>query len=373
MGQSSKVGIIGDGQLALMLAEALHDQNQEFMCLGDALESPMRTFFPEAVTSDPIKFQQECSVFSLENEFHSIPELKALLGSKIQSLFPTSDSYSHFADKISQRKFYNHCGIPSPQWLALTTPDDLPELKRFTFPFVVKASRGGYDGKGVRVVHSESELQAAFNDFKFNEGNALLIEEKVHIYKEVAQGFLRSKCGHSTLLPLVDTVQESGVCNLVKYPAEVSSSVKDQISSLLKKMMDNGLIGIFNFEFFIDQDGNVLINEGAPRTHNSQHLTLGASEASQFDLLAMYLTDPSKAPFKINTHPSIMINILGKRDGVPSELSLPQFTDVKIHSKLYGKKKSSPGRKLGHVNVVDEGGRQDLLEIGKKILKEYDI
>ena len=373
MKQSSRVGIIGDGQLALMLAEALHEQQVGFMCLSESQESPMWTFFPEAVTSDPLKFQQECSIFSLENEFHSIPELKTLLGDKLPLLFPTPESYSHFADKISQRKFYELCDIPSPQWMALESQTDLPKLKRFNYPFVVKASKGGYDGKGVRVVHSENELEEALKAFKFLEGNALLIEEKVHIQIEVAQGFLRSKEGHCTLLPLVETVQENGVCNLVKYPADVSSSIKNKISAMLKQMMDQGLVGIFNFEFFIDQNGKVLINEGAPRTHNSQHLTLDASQLSQFDLLAMYLTDPSRAPSLIETLPSVMINILGKRDGAPSELSLPRFTDVKIHSKLYGKKKSSPGRKLGHVNVVDKAGQQDLLAIGQKILKEYDL
>lgn len=373
MGQRKKIGIIGDGQLALMLAEALEKREVPFLALSTSHESPMHTFFPQAVTSDQKKFREECTIFTLENEFHTIPELRLLLGNKIDLLFPEAESYAFFADKISQRMFFEKCGISSPRWLALRSLDQLPELSRFTFPFVLKASKGGYDGKGVRVIENQKNLEEALIDFRFREGNELLVEEKVDIFKELAQGFLRHRNGNYTFLPLVDTVQEKGVCNLVKYPASVNDAISEKIELFLKKMMDHGLVGIFNFEFFLDKTGNVLINEGAPRTHNSQHLTIDASTHSQFDLLALYLADPLLAPETISTRSSLMVNILGKRSGPPGELRLPEFTSLEIHPKLYGKNKSSPGRKLGHVNVVDDSGSQDLLSIGRQILQEYDI
>ena len=373
MGQCEKIGIIGDGQLALMLAEALEKRGFSFLALSEASDSPMHTFFPHAVISDERKFREECSLFTLENEFHTIPELTALLGDKINQLFPDADSYAFFADKISQRIFFDKCGIPSPKWVALRTSEDLKHLSEFSFPFILKASKGGYDGKGVRVIQDKNDIDMALKDFPFSEGNELLVEEKVAIIKEIAQGFLRHQNGKFTLLPLVHTVQEKGVCNLVKYPADVDQNISQKIESFLKKMIDQGLIGIFNFEFFLDQNGNVLINEGAPRTHNSQHLTIDASTHSQFDLLALYLAQPDELPETISTRPSIMVNILGKRSDPPGELRLPEFTSVEIHPKLYGKSKSSPGRKLGHVNVVDSSGSHDLLSIGRQILQEYDL
>ncbi|MFP5385422.1 MAG: ATP-grasp domain-containing protein [Bacteriovoracia bacterium] len=373
MMQCFRIGIIGDGQLALMLAESLQKMDVPFLSLSHADESPMHTFFPENVTNDEKRFQQDCSVFTLENEFHTIQELKTLLGEKAQGLFPDLQSYSFFADKISQRTFYAREDIPSPRWCTLEKEEDLVSLSDFPYPFVLKTSKGGYDGKGVRIVTNKEELESALIEFNFYQGNPLLVEEKVAIVKEVAQGFIRSKEGKYTLLPLVETVQEQGVCNLVKYPADVSPDLESQVEAILLKIIHSGLTGIFNFEFFIDSNGKVLINEGAPRTHNSQHLTMNASPFSQFDLLAMYLTTPAHAPEKISAKKSLMVNILGKSKGEYGDLKLPDLGSLEVHGKLYGKKLSSPGRKMGHVNVIDKGSNTDLLTIGRKILKEYEL
>lgn len=370
----SKIGILGDGQLALMLSESLVKLGYEFLCFSTADDSPMHTYFPKSITNDIEKFLNECEVFTLENEFHTIDELKQLLKNKSDNLFPDLHSYSHFANKISQRLFYERAGISSPKWMPLYNEQDLATLKtEFPFPFILKMSQGGYDGKGVRVIHDESMLNQALLDFKFSEGMPLLVEEKIQIKTEVAQGFLKHANGKFTLLPLVETVQEDGICNLVQYPATVNPNIQSQIEFFLEKLINAGLNGIFNFEFFVDKNNRVLINEGAPRTHNSQHLTMDASPFSQFDLLAMYLTDPTLAPEKIKAEASVMINILGKKSGAYGELKLPEVPVTKIVPKLYGKKKSSPGRKMGHVNIVDESGRSDLLSMGRKILQEYEL
>jgi 5-(carboxyamino)imidazole ribonucleotide synthase len=369
-----QVGIIGDGQLALMLAESLIKMKVSFLCLSVNSESPMHTFFPDNITADRDRFKNECTIFTLENEFHTIQELQNLLGEKTNCLFPEIESYSFFADKISQRLFYANAGITSPQWMPLRKESDLITLKlNFNFPYVVKTSHGGYDGKGVRIVHNETELSQALLDFNFHNGQHLLVEEKVHIIKEVAQGFLRNKDGLYTLLPLVETIQENGICNLVQYPPNVSPNTQAQIEFFLERLIATNLVGIFNFEFFIDSNNRVVINEGAPRTHNSQHLTLDASLLSQFDLLALYLTNPKGVPKKIMTKPSVMINLLGKTSGPCGHLRLPEISSLKFRAKLYGKVKCAPGRKMGHVNVIDDDGRADLLAVGKKIFKEYEL
>lgn len=370
----SVIGIIGDGQLALMLSESLSRMGKKFLCLSTAEDSPMHTYFPESITRDIETFVNTCDVFTLENEFHTIDELKQLLKNKSDSLFPDLLSYSFFANKISQRLFYERAGISSPKWMPLYNENDLQKLKNeFSYPFILKMSQGGYDGKGVRVIHDEASLNTALSDFKFQDGTPLLVEEKIQIKTEVAQGFLRNADGKFTMLPLVETVQDNGICNLVQYPATVNPNIQAQIEFFLEKLIKAGLVGIFNFEFFVDKNNRVIINEGAPRTHNSQHLTMDASPYSQFDLLAMYLTDPSSAPAKIKAQSSVMINILGKKSGTCGELKLPDVSVTKVVPKLYGKKKSSPGRKMGHVNIVDESGRSDLLSMGRKILQEYDL
>lgn len=369
------IGIMGDGQLALMLAESLHRRGISFKCLKQSESSPMERTFPTECTSDPELFRKLCDIFTLENEFLKLNELKELLREKADRLFPTLESYSHFADKISQRKLYESLGLLSPEWMELSHQSQTSEvLRKFSFPFIVKASAGGYDGKGVRVVRSDADFARVQKDFGLLEGKTLLIEEMVRIKREVAQGFLRNKEGNVTYLPLVDTIQENGICNFVFYPAKVSDSVANKIEVILAKLANHPLIGIFNFEFFVDDKDQVYINEGAPRPHNSQHLTINASMLSQFDLLGLYLLGATDVPQKIRTKNSAMINILGQSSGPNYELKLPDIKEeVEIFPKLYAKEKSSPGRKMGHVNIVDRFGEHDLGPIARRIFGEYKL
>lgn len=369
------VGIIGDGQLALMLAEALSVLNVDFLALSNTAQSSMERTFPDKTTHDSDSFQKNCQVFTLENEFLSVDSLKNLLKEKSEKLFPDLKSYAFFSNKISQRRLYQELGLPSPRWMELITANDLSAVKQnFPFPFMLKASSGGYDGKGIRIIRTQINFDEALRDFKFSEGHELLVEELLAIKQEVAQGFVRNAQGTHTLLPLVETLQVDGVCNLVNYPAKTSSKIAEEIKTMLEKLINYPLVGIFNFEFIIDHNDHVYINEGAPRPHNSQHLTLDASNHSQFDLLARYLTQDHNLPLTVVTKPSAMVNILGKRSGKDYQLKLPELhSSLSVHAKLYGKEISSPGRKMGHVNLVDVSGKLDLVIIGEQILREYDL
>ncbi len=364
-----KIGIFGDGQLALMLAESLTSKQLPFLALLQSDNSPMERIFPDAVTRDTARFATECDVFTLENEFLKKSELERILGQKASLLFPQIESYQHFADKISQRNLYQKLELPSPKWMAASDEVALKNvLSRFPFPFIAKASSGGYDGKGVRVVKDETELKLAAETF----GYPLLIEDKVKLKTEVAQGFVKTRTGETSFLPLVETLQQDGICHLVQYPAKVSEKVQSAVNSAIKRLAEFPLIGIFNFEFFVDENDCVTINEGAPRPHNSQHLTINASSASQFDLVALALSGHPLP--KVATVSSLMVNILGQSHGKDIPLTLPNLPhSVKVIPKLYGKEKCAPGRKMGHVNLVDEAGAHDLKSLGEKILREYRL
>ncbi len=348
-----------------MLAESLTRKNLPFLALLQSENSPMERIFPGKVTRDSARFVAENDVFTLENEFLKESELKKLLGEKITSLFPEISSYQHFADKISQRTLFQKLGLPSPQWQIISFENEKSEI---AYPLIAKANAGGYDGKGVRVIRSQDELRTVIRDF----GLPLLLEEKIHLKTEVAQGFVRSSDGNIAFLPLVETLQQNGICHLVQYPARVSEQVRNAVTEAIQKLSSHPLNGIFNFEFFVDQNDQVTINEGAPRPHNSQHLTIDASTASQFDLLADALAGlPGKSP---ETMPSLMVNILGQSHGKDVPLTLPELpSGVKIVPKLYGKEKCAPGRKMGHVNLVDVTGKHDLKSLGEKILREYRL
>jgi 5-(carboxyamino)imidazole ribonucleotide synthase len=384
-----KIGIIGDGQLALMLGEAAAAQGLDFLGYGDDLHSSFAVRFPERFRSSQIlsgaraqpnaarvSFAKECDVLTLENEFLSYDELLDLEAVSGTPIIPNPESYRYFQDKISQRKFYESLGIPGPQWQEVTA-----EMKP-SFPLVLKASQGGYDGHGVKVVENEKDYFAALAQFGFEKGKKVLAEEKVKIVREFAQGVLLDGKGNAIFLPLMETLQRNGTCVLTFSKFTINDEqallVRTQVRNALEKISKTRLIGLFNFEFFYTEAGDVWINEGAPRPHNSQHLTLDASPVSQFSILMNFLAkgelDPEWIGKEIPADPAVMVNLLGKSSGKDYTLDWPKLPDeVKSFPKLYLKKECRPGRKMGHLNLVDLSGKVNLSELGEKVLKEYRL
>ena len=378
------VGILGDGQLALMLGEAAEAQRIEFLAFGEDAESPFAVRFPSRfVKGSPrdsvalIEFAKKCSVLTLENEFLACDTLRILEKQTGVAILPDSQSYAQFESKISQRTFYQTLGIDGPRW---TTRRDSIEP-----PCVVKANQGGYDGYGVRFVKNQAELDSALESFGLSEGKSILVEERVEIAGEFAQGALMDGKGNAIFLPLVETVQKNGICELVLTRPRLNESQLKWVSTKVKAALDlivkSGIKGLFNFEFFLTRDGRVLINEGAPRPHNSQHVTLDASDDSQFSIL-MNFANSGKLPVlegntsgnQIEALPAAMINLLGQTSGPKYSLELPVLPSVlRIYPKLYLKKECRPGRKMGHLNLVDPSDSLNLVEFGEKILREYKL
>lgn len=375
------LGFLGDGQLALMLGEAAHAQGIEFLAFGEDAESPFAAKFPERhVLGKPDNanelndFARRCTVLTLENEFFSSAILRKLEKTSGTRVIPSPDDYAHFENKVAQRRFYDSLGLSGPKWSVLNA-ESVAVLK---VPTVLKASQGGYDGYGVRIVEQKQQLEKAMNDLGFAQGREILQEEKVSLKREFAQGAVFDGKGNATLLPLVETVQKNGICEMVLSRSTLPSSELEQITQTIRGMMmkisTTKLQGLFNFEFFVTETGEVLINEGAPRPHNSQHLTLNASATSQFDLLVKFLATGEVEPGEIQAEPAVMVNLLGKSKGTEYVLKLPKLPDsVKIFPKLYLKKECRPGRKMGHLNLVDSTGREDLGLLASKILKEYEL
>ena len=236
------------------------------------------------------------------------------------------------------------------------------------------------------MANSPEELRSALSLFGFNQGKSILVEEKVDLVAELAQGVLFDGNGNSIFLPLVETIQRNGICELVltrpRLSAEILSWVSKQIKSALDALAKSGLKGLFSFEFFLTRDGRLLINEGAPRPHNSQHVTLDASDDSQFSLLMTYASSRNLPTLhgmdssgnEVSVLPAAMINLLGKTTGVQYQLVLPELpASLRVHPKLYLKKECRPGRKMGHLNLVDPSDSLDLVALGQKILKEYQL
>lgn len=377
------IGILGDGQLALMLGESAQSLGVPFLIYGESKSSSCARRFPEAMvygenTLEALAaFAERCEVLTLENEFLSADLLAEISTKSKTPIVPDPESYAYFDHKISQRRFYQELGIASPEWSQVKSASPA------VYPCVLKTSQGGYDGYGVRVVRSEFEWNQALADFGFAESRAILQEELVEIQHEFAQGAVFDGKGGLALLPLVETVQREGTCILVytrpAVSADVLSKVREKTESALKKMASadasKKLKGLFNFEFFYTRSGEVWINEGAPRPHNSQHITLNASPQSQFDALVQFLIDGDLSRAQINKpQAAVMVNLLGRSTGADYRLVLPRLPEtLEVHEKLYLKTECRPGRKMGHLNLVDPSGTLDLHQIGEQVFKEYQL
>ena len=345
----------------------------------------LKTFNWEAPKkkSDLIAFAKQCSVVTLENEFLPSELLDSVQVESGTQIVPNIPSYQKFENKIAQRNFYRKLNIASPKWAVApeTSHQILTELKaNFSYPVVLKASQGGYDGYGVRIVSSPDELEPALLDLRHSKKNPILIEEKVSIKKEFAQAALFDGQGKMILLPLVETVQRNGICELVlskpTLPENELSFVKAKVLEALHLISKSEITGLFSFEFFYTNQNQVYINEGAPRPHNSQHLSMNACEQSQFDLLISFLAsgDLPKVESPLPALPGVMINLLGQSNQSDYALRLPAVpTGIEVFPKLYMKKESRIGRKMGHLNLIDRTGKADLVALGEKILKEYQL
>jgi|GEM_PF-3424482 len=382
------LGILGDGQLALMLGESALKHGLEFFAFGKDKESSVARDHPSRHLPEDMLFQLECSHILLENEFSGVPRLLQLEATG-HSLIPRAQDFVYFAHKIAQRAFYAGLKIPSPKWTAINS--DALEKQIFSalklaetehsYPFVVKKSQGGYDGYGVRVVRNHLEFTNALSQFGFDQGADVLLEECVQISHEFAQGALFDGNGNYNLLPLVETVQRNGICECVisrlNLSVEILREIQAKAITIFRKIANSGIKGLFNFEFFLTKDLRILINEGAPRPHNSQHLTLNAAPISQFDMLVYFAKNgslPLPTESIVPCKPAVMVNLLGQRDSDAYSLTLPSYpAEIGVHTKLYQKKTSRVGRKMGHVVLVDESGTFNLSELAEHTLREYNL
>jgi phosphoribosylaminoimidazole carboxylase PurK protein len=398
------IGILGDGQLSLMLREAAEAQGIDFKVFADAdVESVLRNSGETQQKKSTLMDQfSSCSVITLENEFHTSKQLNDLSQWIGVPVVPSPEHYQNFEGKIAQRKFYQQLGIPSPKYWIIETSEALEQWSKTEkhYPVIVKASVGGYDGYGVRVATQESEVTKAFQDFK-----KIVIEEKINLLAEFAQGAIFDGKGRYLPLPLVETVQVNGICEYVLSEPRMGRSsadfkkIEQSIQNALRKIAESKIEGLFNFEFFATQDANqeikILINEGAPRPHNSQHLTLDAVDdsiqkpASQFSLWMKYLQtrslenltdhlfDPKQSDSAITLKPAVMINLLGQANTDDYRLTLPTVPNtVTAYPKLYGKKQCRIGRKMGHLNLVANSmtmKSEELLSIAERIRKGYQL
>jgi 5-(carboxyamino)imidazole ribonucleotide synthase len=299
------------------------------------------------------------TVVTFDHE-HVPPEhLRALEASGV-AVRPGPSALVHAQDKIAMREALDRAGLPSPKWRQVTSADDLESVgEALGWPFVLKVSRGGYDGRGVWVVDDVAAAQRVMAETPLVAGARWLAEERVPFTRELAAQVARSPHGQAVAYPIVRTVQVDGMCSEVVAPCPDLSDDRaleaQRIALEIARALD--VTGMLAVELF-DTPAGVLVNELAMRPHNSGHWTIDGSVTSQFEnhlraVLDLPLGDPGTVASW-----AVMVNIVGPQDA----LDLPPLVEayrhvlardpgLKVH--LYGKE-LRPGRKLGHVTVVGD-------------------
>ncbi len=286
---------------------------------------------------------------------------------------PSPDTLRIIQDKYLQKSFLTENNIGVAEFVKIESLEDLKEkISNFGFPCLLKARRDAYDGRGNYKIDSEQEIEKAFEYFK---GQNIMLEKFVDFKMEVSVIAARNTKGQITAFPLVENIHEENILKITIAPGRVSKEISENADKVAKKTMEvlKGA-GVFGIEMFVTKDDKVLINEIAPRVHNSGHHTLSSSETSQFEQHLRAILGLELGSTKL-IHPTVMYNILGPK-GFVGEYKPVSLQEKNAHLKMYGKRESKPKRKLGHFNVVDVDDHESpdaLLERVDEISKSIQI
>ena len=367
-----RLGIIGGGQLGMMITEAaknLSEYISEITVLDPTENCPAAQAGAKQIIGD---FKDELAILKLADQSDIITyEIESgntdVLSKLKAEIEPSPSTLGIIQDKLSQKTFLSENELPVSQFYEITSLDDLHEkIEELGLPVLLKSRRDAYDGRGNFKIISPDEIEKAYKHF---DGKSLMVEKFVNFKMEVSVIAARNTKGDITTYPLVENIHQNNILKTTIAPARVSDDVISNAGEIAKKTMEvlKGA-GVFGIEMFIDQDDKILINEIAPRVHNSGHHTLQSCKTSQFEqhlraILGLELGSTDLV------HKTIMCNILGP-DGFEGKYKPVELEKDGVYLKMYGKSVSKPQRKLGHFNIVDlndSGSIDRLVEIADEI------
>ena len=350
------LGIIGGGQLGMMLTEAakkMPEHISKVIVLDPNQNCSASLVGAEQITADfkdknaIVELSKKADVITYEIESGDSDVLKSVENNA--EINPSPETLKIIQDKFLQKTFLQNNNIPIPEFIKVESLDEVKEgLKKFGYPALLKARRDAYDGKGNFKIDSENEVEKAYDYFK---GQKLMLEKFVPFKMEVSVIASRNTKGEIKTFPLVENIHEKNILRQTIAPARTNNKVSQKASKIASDTMDvlKGA-GVFGIEMFVTQNDDIVINEIAPRVHNSGHHTLQSSKTSQFEqhLRAILGLDLGNTQLIHNT---IMYNILGNLN-FEGEYQKLDFSKNNIFLKMYEKKISKPLRKLGHLNIV---------------------
>jgi len=354
------LGIIGGGQLGMMIAEAakkMPNEISKIIVLDPTENCPAAQVGAIQIIADfkdkdaIIELSEKSDIITYEIESGDSDILKSV--EKNAEINPSPETLRIIQDKYLQKKFLKENNIPVPDFVKIENIDDVKNtLKEYGYPALLKARRDAYDGRGNYKIDSEQDIETAYDYFQ---GQKLLLEKFVPFKMEVSVIASRNTKGQIKTYPLVENIHEENILRETIAPARVSEEIIKKAELIAEKTMAvlKGA-GIFGIEMFVTQDDSIVINEIAPRVHNSGHHSLQSSETSQFEQHLRAILGLELGSTKL-IHNTIMYNILGSKY-FQGEYKPLEISSDNVFLKMYGKKISKPLRKLGHFNLVGSNG-----------------
>jgi 5-(carboxyamino)imidazole ribonucleotide synthase len=366
-----KIGVLGGGQLGRMMIQSAMDFNLDISVLDPDPNAPCRSLVEsfevgELTDYDTIMaFGADKDLLTIEIENVNTNALKDLQkqGKKV---FPQPEVIALIQDKRTQKQFYKDNGIPTASFVLTETKEEVANYQHM-LPAVHKLGKEGYDGRGVQMIRSSEDLDKAFD-------KPGLLETLIDFEKELSVIVARNENGETETFPVVELAFHPEA-NLVEYlfaPAQVNEEIEKKARALAIEVMQKlQLVGLLAVEMFLSEDGEVLVNEIAPRTHNSGHQTIEANVTSQFEqhlraILNLPLGDTSQLA------PASMVNVLGAEgytgDAIYQGMEMV-MSEPGAHIHLYGKKTTKPFRKMGHITITDS----DIESLKARTMKIKDL
>lgn len=354
--QQQTLGILGGGQLGRMVIQSAISYNLDVHILDPDAKAPCRSICQKFVQGNlkdydtVYAFGKDCDVITIEIEHVNTEALEQLVADG-KKVFPQPELIRLIQDKRVQKTFYQEHGIPTAEFVLTDTKEDVYAQAEF-LPAVNKLGKEGYDGRGVQIMRTKEDLSKAFEA-------PSLLEKLIPFEQEIAVIVARNERGELVAYPPVECAFHP-TANLVEFlfaPASISHAVAEKAKAVAIQVIEAlGLIGILAVELFVTKEGEVLVNEIAPRPHNSGHHTIEANFTSQFEqhmraVMNMPLGNPDLRM------PAAMVNLLGE-EGYSGDVLVEGLDEAMrekgVYVHLYGKKVTKPFRKMGHVTILDE-------------------
>ena len=355
-----QVGVIGGGQLAQMMAAAAPGLGLTLMAQTPSAEDPAASHAhglvlgPLAAPDSVRELARQCEVITCENELVDLQTMAELAGEGV--LFrPGLAALKALVDKRRQRELLDSLDVASPAWIGLKEALRKPaRLAALGFPLMAKRCRGGYDGRGTEYIPNRVALEALAMGVDPGEW---YLEALVPFERELAVVAARSSRGEVRCYPLMETHQHQRVCHWVQCPAPVPHPVEARARTIIASLLESlDYVGVLAMELFLAPQG-LLVNEMAPRTHNSGHLTIEAAGTSQFAQHLRAVSGLPLGPVQLTAPGALMVNLLGFEshcgDYRPLREAIADLPGAHLH--WYGKAEARPGRKMGHVTFLFSG------------------